>query len=88
MNSLEGLRKQIDSVDEKIFILLSKRMGIVREIGKVKKENNLSVLDKKRWDKILNSTLSKADTLNLSKDFIKKFYNLIHKYSLQLQKER
>ena len=84
--NLEKLRRQIDNIDKKILILLAKRMDIVKKIGKFKKENNISPLDKKRWDKVLDLSLSHANSLKLSKEFVKNIYSLIHKYSVELQR--
>ncbi len=84
---LENWRKQIDIVDEKLLILLAKRMDIVRKIGKFKKEHQISLFDEKRWEKVEERNLIKAQTLRLSKYFVKNLLNLIHKYSINLQKE-
>ncbi len=84
---LENWRKQIDIVDEKLLILLAKRMDIVRNIGKFKKEHQISLFDEKRWEKVEERNLIKAQTLRLSKYFVKNLLNLIHKYSINLQKE-
>ncbi len=86
MNKLERWRKQIDTIDEKILTSLSQRVDIIQKIGKFKKENKISTLDKKRWEDILNSKLKKAEELRLPKRFIKDLLNLIHKYSLKIQK--
>lgn len=80
-------REQIDMVDEKILSLLAKRGEIVKRIGQIKKKQNIPVLDTNRWDKVLTSLLTKGDSLGLSKDFIEKLFNLIHKYSIKIQKE-
>ena len=86
-NKLEGWRKQIDALDKKILVLLAKRMSIAGRIGKFKKEQRISTLDKKRWEEILESSLKKGETLGLSKVFIKNLLHLIHKYSLEIQEE-
>lgn len=87
MNStLEDSRKEIDDIDEKILKLLSERISLVEKIGRYKKQKNLPSLDEKRWNQVLNLSLKKAESLNLSKEFIKKMMSLIHKYSLRLQK--
>lgn len=37
--NLEGLRKQIDAIDDQILELLNRRAGVVVEVGQVKEEN-------------------------------------------------
>lgn len=83
---LENWRKQINVLDGKILKLLAKRLDITSKIGRYKKEQNLSPLDKKRWNQVMKSNLDKAESLNLPEDFVKKLLNLIHRYSLRLQK--
>lgn len=86
-NELEDWRKQIDNIDEKILILLAKRMDLSSKIGKFKKEKKISLFDKKRLKEILASNIKKGETHGLSKDFIKSLLHLIHKYSLDKQEK-
>lgn len=86
-NQLENLRKEIDKIDERILELLGKRNKIAKKIGEIKKENNKSILDKKRWGDLLEKNLIKAEKLGLSKTFIKDLFKLIHQNSLKLQKD-
>ncbi len=84
---LENLRKQIDNLDQDLLALFAKRTSIVRKIGKFKKIHGIPPLDEKRWQQVLEGKLVKAESLNLSKDFIKKIYTLIHKYSLRIERK-
>lgn len=86
-DKLDNWRKQIDAIDEKMLNLLAKRVSLARKIGQYKKEHHLSTFDKRRWNKILTFSLSKAESLNLSKNFVKKLFVLIHKYSLVIQND-
>ncbi len=86
-NKLEKLRKQIDNIDQQILTLLAKRIDVVRKIGSYKKEQSIPALDKKRWNEVLRSNIKQGDSFKLSKDFIKKFFTLLHQYSLKVQKE-
>ncbi|MBI2314914.1 chorismate mutase [Candidatus Daviesbacteria bacterium] len=86
-NKLDKWRKQINSVDQKLLILLAKRLSLARKIGQHKKKRNLPILDQQRWNKILESNLNQAKSLNLSEIFIKRMFNLLHQYSLRVQKE-
>lgn len=84
---LESLRKQIDKIDKDLLISLAKRTEIVRKIGKLKKAQGKALLDEKRWQQVLEGKLGKAETMNLSKDFVKKIYNLVHVYSLEIERK-
>jgi chorismate mutase len=74
-DQLEDLRKQIDEIDELIVSLLAKRMKIVKEIGRIKKENNLPVFDKSRWQEVIKS----------KKGFLKKIWKIIHEEALKIE---
>lgn len=84
---LENLRKQIDVIDKELLTSLAERTNIVRKIGKLKKAKGIVPLDEKRWQQVLEGKLGKAETMNLSKDFVKKIYNLIHVYSLEIERK-
>ncbi len=86
-DKLEDWRKQIDVLDEKILTLLARRMDIARRIGKFKKELKISTLDKNRWEQVLKSNLKKGEKLGLSQEFLSNLLNLIHEYSLKVQKK-
>lgn len=85
-DELEIWRKQIDIIDEKILRLLAKRVKVIKKIGLYKSRHNLPVLDQARWNQVLNSNLKKAQSLNLSRNFIRKILNIIHNYSLSIEK--
>ena len=72
---LEELRKQIDEIDEQITSLLAKRMKVVKAIGQLKKKNNMPILDKSRWQKIIKS----------KKGYIKKIWEIIHDEALRIE---
>ena len=85
-NKLQGYRKQIDKIDEEIIKLLAKRFETVTKIDKFKKENNLSIIDNNRFQKVLNKVKNIASKHGISVSFIQDMYNLIHKYSCELEK--
>ena len=51
---IEELRKEIDSIDNSIIQLLSKRKGIVKKIAGIKKQENKSIIDKEREQEIIH----------------------------------
>lgn len=85
LNELDKLRTQIDSIDQDLMKLLADRMKIAQNIGTIKKENNVTVLQSNRWNDILNNAVKKADSLNLNGDFVKSYMETIHLESIRLQ---
>ena len=86
-NLLEQLRNKIDSIDNQLLELLSQRMKIVEEIGKYKSENNVTILQLRRWSSLINERLELSKKLNLSETFINKILTLVHEESIKKQIE-
>lgn len=84
-NLLEDLREKIDNLDEKILELLAERMGIARNIGHYKKENNMTVLQVERWNKILRTRIRSGEIKELDRNFILQLYSNIHEESIRQQ---
>lgn len=87
LNEIEKLRSQIDILDDQILDILHKRMQISDKIGVIKKENNISVLQNKRWNEILEKVLQEGNEKNISKDFILNMFKLIHEESIDRQRK-
>lgn len=85
--TLDELRKEIDAIDSEIVSLLAKRMDVVRHVGEIKKLEGSEVLVPDRWRKVLESKIEQAKKHGMSEEFIKDLYNLIHEYSLKVQKD-
>jgi len=84
-NMLEELREKIDVLDKDILNRISKRMEVAREIGKYKKENNITILQVQRWNEILRTRLQFGIDHELTREFILKMYELIHDESILQQ---
>ncbi|CAN5445929.1 bifunctional 3-deoxy-7-phosphoheptulonate synthase/chorismate mutase type II [soil metagenome] len=88
LNLLEELRDKIDRLDEEILNKISQRMEIAREIGKYKKENNITILQVERWNEILRTRLQFGMDHELTREFILKMYELVHDESILQQTQR
>ena len=83
--ALSALRAQIDAVDASLVDALAQRMEISRQIGQLKKENNISILQAERWDVVLEDVLSRAAASGLDPKLIEDIFALIHAYSVKQQ---
>ena len=86
-NKLEELRSEIDKLDEELIDILGRRMNIVEEIGKYKKENNITILQLKRWSHIIHDRVETGVRIGLSREFLLKLLETLHEESIQRQTE-
>ncbi len=84
---LESLRAQINVVDDQLIDLLGKRMQVADKIGGLKKEQNVAVLQSRRWNEILGKMVLEGDSKGLSEEFILKLFKAIHQESINHQEK-
>ena len=82
---ITGLRKMINGIDDELIKLLAERMKIAEEIGVVKKQNNITILQPARWNTILERNISLGVENGLSRDFVFKFLKAVHQESINHQ---
>lgn len=86
---MDDLRKRINVIDLEILQKLRERMFIVEKIGIFKKENNIEVLDSSREESLLNFLKNcniKVFIEKKNEEFITDLWNVIMKYSKEMQK--
>lgn len=86
-DALRDYRMLIDSVDNRILELLMERMGIAREIGLFKREHNMAVVQRERYNELLLAAEARAESMGLSKRFIHRIFSAIHEESVRQQLE-
>ncbi len=87
MKSLDKLRKDIDDLDTELLKILSNRLSVAKDIGKLKTDQRLKYFDKVRKDFVMEKWLNESKNLNLSTVEVKKLYKLIHKISINIEKK-
>jgi len=83
-NRILKLRKKIDTLDEEIIRSLKKRMGISKEVGKLKEELDMPVEDKNRENEIIDRLTNQAGR-NLSEEQLIRIFTAVFKSSKQVQ---
>jgi chorismate mutase len=79
------LRSEISHADSQIIQDLAERMRWVEEIGKLKQEHNIPVLQIDRWEHLLKDHMAKAQQLGLESEFIKAVFEVIHAQAVKRQ---
>ena len=87
INELENLRIKIDDADSQILDIIGNRMKVSEEIGKIKKKQNVAILQSARWNDILEKMISDGKEKGLSEDFILKIFKAIHQESINHQEK-
>lgn len=83
--TLARLRTEISQVDAKIIQDLAERMRWVQEIGRLKQQHGIAVLQINRWENLLEDHLAKAQNAGLDPDFIKDVFEIIHAQAVKRQ---
>ncbi len=82
---LEELRGRIDKLDHALLDILRERVSIVESISEVKAEHQVKIFQMKRWFKILENRENYGEHLLLDPEFVHELFQLIHKYSIDVQ---
>lgn len=85
VRKLEYLRDQINNLDEELISLISNRMNVVKQIGEIKKNSKITVLQSTRYNEILDRALKKGAEVGLSHEFIATYLEAIHIESIRIQ---
>ena len=83
MDKLDKLREEIDIIDQQIAELYSKRLSICENIGKVKKQYNLPILNSNREQEVINKNSQYVD--EKYRESYKKIIQLIMDESKKVQ---
>ena len=86
-SELNVCRQQIDQIDAELFELLCERMKTSEKIGRIKKANNVAILQSNRWEDICRRMLSLTRGMGLSEDFVRTVLEAIHIESINHQNE-
>lgn len=84
---LDMLRSRIDAIDSELLEMMSSRVEIVKEIGRYKKENNVTALQINRWAQLMDNRVNIGKALDLNETFVKILFQLIHEDSVRMQTE-
>lgn len=84
-SEIDNIRIKVQSLDDRLFDLLSERMQYSDEVGKLKRENNITILQQAHWTNIINARLDQSDKYNLTKKFVRQLMDAIHQESIRHQ---
>ncbi|MFK8270344.1 chorismate mutase [Capnocytophaga stomatis] len=86
-SQLGELRSKIDVLDDQLLDLLRKRMETSDNIGKLKKDKNVAVLQNSRWYALLGKMILEGQQRGLSEEFVTHLFKAIHQESINRQEK-
>ena len=87
MATLDDYRKEIDEIDKQLTKLFEKRMDIVLNVAKYKKENKLDVFQKGREEEVIKKAIDSLENKDYSDELVS-FMNATMEISRGLQKRK
>ncbi|WP_017496171.1 bifunctional 3-deoxy-7-phosphoheptulonate synthase/chorismate mutase type II [Flavobacterium sp. WG21] len=84
---MKRLRANIDVLDANLLELLGKRMKVADEIGQVKKDANVAILQNNRWNEILGKMILEGEKKGLTEEFVLRMFKAIHQESIGHQEK-
>jgi aspartate aminotransferase len=85
---LEGLRREIRSITTDIILRVQKRMELSKQIGKIKAQMNMNVMDEKVEQEVRNSILESSKEVGMDPDFCGRLLNILLIESVRVQKNQ
>ena len=77
MEILKTQRAAIDALDDQIVDLLATRFGIVRDVGAIKKRDNIPVVQSNRAEQVKDRVAARAASKGLDGALLRAIYSLI-----------
>lgn len=82
---LSALRQQIDEIDNQLISMMATRMKVAREIGQVKQNSNMPILQSSRWEDVLSKNVNEGMKQDLSEEFLRRVFEAVHQESIEQQ---
>lgn len=83
--AINDIREKVATLDDRIFDILSERMNLSEQVGKLKRENNITILQQEHWKKIISTRLEKSNDYGLTQTFVRQLMDTIHQESIRHQ---
>lgn len=82
---LRDFRMHIDSIDHRLIELLAERMEVARGIGELKRRYGMAVVQRERFNELLEAAKDRAEAFGVSRCFIHQIFSAIHEESVRQQ---
>ncbi|WGH24747.1 MAG: bifunctional 3-deoxy-7-phosphoheptulonate synthase/chorismate mutase type II [Candidatus Shikimatogenerans bostrichidophilus] len=85
LNKLDLYRTNILEIDKNIIYLLKNRLNTSKDIGKIKKKNNIEIIQKEKMLDLKKYYKKICNLLDIDDNYIQNLFDIIHKKSIEIQ---
>jgi chorismate mutase len=82
---IDEIRAKVSVLDDELFNLLSDRMQLSEEVGILKRENNITILQQQHWSRLISKRLNESENYHLTPQFVRTLMDAIHQESIRHQ---
>ena len=83
---IDELRKTVDSLDRTLLGTLSQRQDVVDRIARLKKDEDVTVFQLRRWREIVSSRIDYGRELELDAEMVQLVFEVIHNHAIARQR--
>lgn len=84
-SQIDEMREKVGVLDDRLFEILSARMQLSEEVGLLKRENNITILQQEHWTRLIAKRMDQAGELHLTRQFVRQLMDAIHQESIRHQ---
>ena len=85
-NNMQDLREELDLLDNKLIVLISKRFKLIEQAAIIKDDES-KIRDNERIESIISRLRNLAEENSISADTVEKLWRFIIELSIDLEKE-
>ena len=85
-NNMHDLREELDLLDNKLIVLISKRFKLIEQAAIIKDDES-KIRDNERIESIISRLRNLAEENSISADTVEKLWRFIIELSIDLEKE-
>ena len=85
-NNMQDLREELDLLDNKLIVLISKRFKLIEQAAIIKNDE-IKIRDNERIESIISRLRDLAKENSISADIVEKLWRFIIELSIDLEKE-
>ena len=82
---MKEMRAKISILDDRLFEILGARMELSEEVGQLKRENNITILQQEHWKQVIASRIENRGDYRLTQQFVRQLMDAIHQESIRHQ---